>query len=68
MSFEITAEVLELWSYAEGEVMERLAFFGGRPRGFDCGANDGGVMGDFERTCSGVISACSATTGSPNTS
>jgi len=56
-NFPKSAEV-KFPNYADGVVMERWPFFGGRPRGFGGGVKAGGVISAFERTCSGMSSAC----------
>ncbi len=57
VNFPKSAEV-KFPNYADGVVMERWLFFGGRPRGFGGGVKAGGVISAFERTCSGMSSAC----------
>ncbi|MHC2422093.1 hypothetical protein ACVMB2_006004 [Sinorhizobium meliloti] len=57
VNFPKSAEV-KFPNYADGVVMERWLFFGGRPLGFGGGVKAGGVISAFERTCSGMSSAC----------
>ncbi|GEM_PF-3957885 len=57
VNFPKSAEV-KFPNYADGVVMERWLFFGGRPLGFGGGVKAGGVLSAFERTCSGMSSAC----------
>lgn len=45
-------------NYAAPDDTENWVFFGGRPRGRGGGAKDGGLINAFERTCSGINSAC----------
>lgn len=56
-NFPKSAEVKFPSSAAQG-IAEVRGFFGGRPRGLGAGAMTGGVMLAFDRTCSGMSSAC----------